>query len=296
MDKEILAIIIPTKDRPLELRRLLGSISKQDTSPAQIVVVDGSSAPVKDVLGEFTGLRIDYVRKVPASLTVQRNAGIRAVEKDVTLVAFLDDDVVLEEESLKNMVRFWKSAAPAVAGASFNNMSDAYRKANLLERIFLVNSDRPGRILRSGFQSKLCSLTETVPVEWLVGCAMVFRRSIFGEFLFDEAFSGYARYEDVDFSYRVGRRYRMFVIADAKVKHLSGLEDTGFSAALGEMEVTNRLYFVKKNHGLSVILCYWALFGLFFNNVIKGLMRADRRYMKRAKGNAKGFMRALFNK
>ena len=157
----------------------------------------------------------------------------------------------------------------------------------------MVNSRKPGRIMRSGFQSKLCSLEKDTEVEWLVGCAMMYRKTIFNEFKFDENFAGYARYEDVDFSYRVGKKYMMFVMAKAKVKHLTRLEDIDFSSDLGKMEVLNRLYFVRKNTNLSIPLCYWSLFGLFLNNALKGMFYRDGRYIKRANGNLSGFAHSI---
>lgn len=289
MPNEKLAIIVATKDRPEELKRLLKSVSSQDIKPVQIVIVDGGNSPAQRIAEDFRDLNINYVRKVPASLTAQRNIGINALRDDVTLAAFFDDDIVIEKDGLKNMVAFFEASPEGVGGASFNNMSGRYKKPTILERIFFVNADKPGMIMRSGFQTDLCSLDETTPVEWLVGCAMVYRRKVFNEFAFDEYFSGYARYEDVDFSYRVGRKYKLFVVSDARIQHLYSLEDVGFSFALGRMEFMNRLYFTGKNPALSMALCYWSLFGLFLNNVVKGVLRMDRRYLNRAAGNMAGF-------
>ncbi|MDD4910361.1 MAG: glycosyltransferase [Candidatus Omnitrophica bacterium] len=293
MFNEKLAVIIPTKDRPEELRRCLESIEDQGFKPAQIIIVDGGSRAVSGVVDSFSGLNIDYVRKTPPSLTAQRNAGIKMVRDGVSLVAFLDDDVALETDSLKNMMKFWEAASLDTAGACFNNMSEPFRRPAFLEKVFLVNADIPGRILPSGFQSIPCAVDRTMRIDWLIGCAMVFRRKVFEEFMFDEKFSGYARYEDVDFSYSVGKKYKMFVVADAKIKHFVKLENVGYSSALGKMEVVNRVYFVKKNPDLSVPLCYWALFGIFLNNIIKGLLGFDSRYKLRARGNLAGFLESL---
>lgn len=288
-----LAIVIATKDRPLELARLLKSIQEQDFEPIQIVIVDGGSRASENILDGFACLNIEYVRHVPPSLTVQRNVGIRMLKRDVSLAAFLDDDITLEKNSLKNMAMFWKSASDDIGGACFNNMSEPFKEPGFLERVFLVNARIPGKILPSGFQSIPCAVKETMRVDWLIGCAMVFRKKIFEEFMFDEAFSGYARYEDVDFSYSVGKKYKMFVVADAKIRHFVKLENVGYSSALGKMEVVNRVYFVKKNPDLSVPLCYWALFGIFLNNIIKGLLGFDSRYKLRARGNLAGFLEIL---
>ncbi|MFH1791322.1 MAG: glycosyltransferase [Candidatus Omnitrophota bacterium] len=285
--KEKFAIIISTKDRRDELMRLLGMIAVQKARPDQVVVVDGGKVSLGHDIGKPFDFPVDYVRFVPASLPAQRNAGIRALRDDIALVFFLDDDILLEDDALENMMAFWKTAPDDVWGAGFNNTEDRYGPPTLTERVFLVNADSPGRILRSGFQSKLCSLKEAAPVEWLPGYGMTYRRSVFEKFGFDEWFSGYARYEDVDFSYRVSRGHKLFLASDAKVRHPNRLEDLSFSFRLGRMEFLNRLYFVRKNK-LSVFLCAWALFGIFVNNVLKGAVFFNRRCLLRAGGSIAG--------
>lgn len=290
MFKKELAIIVPTKDRPDDLNRFLQSLRRQEVKPTQIIIVDSGSKDLGDILNGFSNLQINYIKKNQPSLTFQRNVGIRMLKENASLVAFFDDDIALEENSLKNMMKFWENASEDVGGACFNNMSQPFKRPKFFEKIFIVNSELPGKMLPSGFQSIPCAVDRTMQIDWLIGCAMVFRKEIFREFLFDERFSGYARYEDVDFSYRVGKKFKIFVVADAKVKHFLKLERIEDSFALGKMEVINRLYFVKKNPNLSLFLCYWSLLGYFFNNSIKGLLGYDKRYKFRAKGNIYGFV------
>jgi len=289
------AIIIPTKDRPDKLKGLLSSIAAEKIYPLRIIVVDGGSVRAEEVVKEFPQLNIKYTRS-PGSLTIQRNIGIKLLDDDITLVAFFDDDIILNEGSFGAMMRFWQSAGPETGGASFNVVTHVYKKPNMIERIFLINADIPGRMLRSGFQSKLFSLHDTVQVQWLLGGATVWRRSIFNTFLYDEWFSGYARYEDVDFSYSVGKKYKMFIVSDAQVKHLNTLENVSFSFTLGKMQVVNRFYLVSKYPELSKTLCLWACLGLFINNVIKGIFYMNKRYIRRAMGNIAGFAKILMDR
>lgn len=289
MSFEKLAIIIPTKDRPDQVTRLLESISNQGVDILQIIVVDGGVTPVEDRLKKFSGLPIDYLRVDPPSLTVQRNRGIRALRDDATLVAFMDDDILLKEKALYNMLRFWETTPRDTAGAGFKITNEMYKRPSIFAKIFFADSEKPNRILRSGFQSKAFIQAATVQVQWLVGCAMVWRKYVFDEFMFDEWFKGYARYEEVDFAYRVGRKYKMFIVPDAEIEHHNQLEDVGFSFSLGKMQIANRVYFVKKHPGLSTLLCYWACLGLLFNNLLKGVLRFDKRYLLRAFGNLTGF-------
>lgn len=292
-----LAVIIPTKDRHDDLITLLGNILAQSVKPVQIIVVDGGNEPAKKNIEEFTGLTIDYVRCFPPSLTTQRNLGIKKLRKEAEIAAFLDDDVILEQDAIKNMLDFWDFAPSNTAGAAFNLENGTYRKPNFIEKFFIVNGDLPSKILCSGFQTKVSFQEHTTQVDWLVGCVMTWKTDIFKEYMFDEWFTGYARYEEVDFCYRVGNKYKLYIVSNAIARHPNfRQENIDFSFALGKMEVINRIYFVMKNPGLSLSLCIWGCFGIFLNNMIKSIVTKNVRYPLRAKGNLAGFFQFLFRR
>src|SRR5438045_4134033 len=96
-----LAFVVPTKDRPHDLRRMLASLNAQTRMPEQIIVVDGSKPDVQHVTAEFPALSIDYIRVYPPSLAAQRNAGMQRLRNDITLAGYLDDDVVLEADAVE---------------------------------------------------------------------------------------------------------------------------------------------------------------------------------------------------
>ena len=114
------SIVVATKDRPDDLRRLLQSLRQQTVKPAEVVIVDASREPVEFIVIAFPELRTQYVRHWPPSATAQRNAGIRACDPSATLIGFADDDATLEPDSFAAMLRFWESAGEDVLGASFN--------------------------------------------------------------------------------------------------------------------------------------------------------------------------------
>jgi glycosyltransferase involved in cell wall biosynthesis len=72
-----ISLIVATKDRPDDLRKLLESLRRQTVQPAEIVVVDASREPVEPVLVEFPELTTLYLRHWPPSAAAQRNAGMR---------------------------------------------------------------------------------------------------------------------------------------------------------------------------------------------------------------------------
>ncbi|MBT5399054.1 glycosyltransferase family 2 protein, partial [bacterium] len=110
MKTEKISFIIPTMDRELDLHILLSSIVKQTHHPDQIIIVDGSFVEIKHIIKEFPSLNIDYMRVFPPSLAKQKNAGVKKVKDNITLVGYLDDDLELYPDSVEKMLSFWKGA------------------------------------------------------------------------------------------------------------------------------------------------------------------------------------------
>src|SRR6266545_3284997 len=102
-----LSIITPTKNREMELGRLLRSVAGQSLPPSEIVVVDDSSGDatrrlVESMTPEFGNLSVALIyRRNPhgRGAAAARNAGLEFVTSPVVL--FLDDDVVLDRHYIR---------------------------------------------------------------------------------------------------------------------------------------------------------------------------------------------------
>lgn len=292
-----LAIVIATKDRPVQLAKLLSSIKSQTSLPEQVVVVDGSDNPVQGIAEDFPGLAVKYVRVYPPALTKQKNAGVAAVNDDVSLVGFLDDDIVLETGSLEAMLSFWKHASPRVGGASFNLTGYTYSRSwlkSLPKRLFFIDDQEFGKVLRSGFNTPIWDTQETRPARWLGGGFTVWRKEVFNRWKFDEWFPGSGLWEDVQFSYKVGAEYEFAVVAEARASHAEEPATPKGELALGKRQIVNWMYFVRSNPDLSRAMCVWACVGRTATNVAKGLARRDGHLMLRGLGNSLGLAIVLF--
>ena len=291
-----MAFVVPTKDRPREIRRMLASVQAQPVHPDEIILVDGGDHTVADVPAEFPDLRLRYLRVHPPSLSRQRNAGMDAVDPSMTLAGYVDDDLVFEAGSVEAMLRFWEEAGSDVGGATFNIVNMRPRRIFALERIFLLAGGRRGQFLRSGFETPLWvgPVHGAEWVRWLCGGATIWRRTITREIPYDEWFEGTGYLEDVDFSYRVGMRYRMAVVGDARVQHLTTAIRRDRNYILGRWQAINRMYFVRKHlDEFSLPLTYWALVGLPLLNTFLGLGTRDPGLLHRARGNCAGILRVL---
>lgn len=105
-----IALIIPSRNRPRILARLLDSIKTQTVQPDQANIVDGSDQPIEAEIEAYIDSSVTYERVFPPGLTMQRNEGRKALRDEIALVGYLDDDIVMEKEATEDMLNFWETA------------------------------------------------------------------------------------------------------------------------------------------------------------------------------------------
>ena len=292
-----MAFVVATKDRPEDLRTMLGSLAGQSRLPDQVVIVDSSAVPVQSVAEAFGELNVKYIHVDQPSASGQRNVGIRAVAEDMDLIAFLDDDAVLEPGSLEAMLDFWAAAPPEMGGAAFNWLNfqptgGGWLKRSAACRWLGLYSPVNGQVMPSGWQTLSGIVSETTPVQWLPSGASVWRKEVFQRFRFDEFFDGYSYLEDLDFSYSVGRAYKLAVVAGAGFCHYPSRSGRSGMVRFGRVEVANRLYFVRK-HGLSLWRCYLGLLIRMLMTLAGAFSRRWRQNLGRAWGNCIGLLQSI---
>ncbi len=290
-----IAYVVPTKDRPDDLRKLLVSLSRQTVNPRQIVIVDGSDPPIRDVVDGFPDLPLAYVRVFPPSLAQQRNSGMAALADGITVAGYLDDDLELAEDATERMRDFWQTAGPEVGGAAFTIVNQPLRHPlfGRISEIFLLNGPAQGRMLRSGFPTAITPRPESLRTDWLYGGATLWRREVIAEYSYDEWYIGHGFLEDVDYSYRVSRAYELWVVADARCWHWPRPILRRQNARLGRQQVVNRLYFVRKLGGFSRVAVAWALFGQGVRNTLESVRDRNTAGLYRLWGNVQGAVDAM---
>jgi glycosyltransferase involved in cell wall biosynthesis len=296
MSAHRIAFVVPTKDRPEDLLRMLASLAQQTRRPDQVIVVDGSDPPVRAVVDGL--LQAEYVRVFPPSLARQRNAGMAQLRGDITLAGYLDDDLVLESDAVQRMLEFWEGAASDVGGAAFTITNNPAPGAMSLKQLFGIDDARPGRVLPSGFASTITPQPSNLETDWLYGGATVWRRGVIESYPYDEWFVGTGFMEDIDFSFSVRARHRLFLVAAARVAHYSRPVRPDRQRLLGKWQVVNRMHVVRKHRarGLSVAAAWYASFGLFLLNFAAAVVRRRRDPWNRARGNAAGMLSELLGR
>lgn len=107
-----ISLIIPSRERPALLLDTVRSILAGDTAPSELIVVDQSRAPNRELErlaadrpGEFR-----YLWRPAPGVSRARNIGIAAARHD--LLVFTDDDVLVEPDWLGSLARALVAAGP----------------------------------------------------------------------------------------------------------------------------------------------------------------------------------------
>jgi GT2 family glycosyltransferase len=229
----------------------LESVANQRRRPDEILIIDGSpDAETEELLRNDAHLletapRLLYYRVSEArrGLTRQRNFALSRVGYD--LVAFLDDDVVLEPSCLAEMEGAHRLLGDHVVGVGALIANDV-REPSLLwwvrRRLRIVGDLKPGTYARSGlsipwFAGRVEGLAEG---DWLPGCAMMWKTAPARDVGFYEGFAGYAQGEDLDFSLRARRCGALVMASRARVQHLHEALGRPDHFRLGYMTIYNR--------------------------------------------------------
>lgn len=240
-------VIICTKDRPLELRNVMNSLSKvKNSQKLNIIIVENSanernkleSKEIANYYMKFSSMRIlDSSPGLPTA----RNTGLSVSNSDI--VTFFDDDVQIDEnyfEELTNLV--WEN--PHVSGFSGINSIETKTKSVKFWKYFLqiFRSNSLMMIfypLRSQWDN---NIKNEKKVFWFPGCSMSFCKGAieflrFNACLENGPTAGYALGEDFDFTYRLSRSGQLIqspkLIIEHKLAPTNRANKETFEKALG---------------------------------------------------------------
>ena len=227
------SVVIPTYNRAGDLEETLASVMDQAVPPLEVVIVDDSTNDeVERLTGRLSpvfsgaGVGLVYMRNPKErGNTTAKNAGAASSKGDIVL--FLDDDVTLDRCYVEEILRVYDlyPRARGVQGywGDFLKRGRALRVRLPFNRMFfLYHHRRDSCAVQPSFRPTYpYPLTTIVGCQWLSGCNQSYRRSVLDEFQFDEKLRRYSPGDDLDFSYRVHKRYpgSLFITPSATLVH-----------------------------------------------------------------------------
>ena len=257
-----LSIIIPTKDRPYKILKILKILKLNKFFFNEIIIVDSSSNQNKEILKKILlnfNLKLRLFHSRP-SISKQRNIGIRKIKKNNKYLMFLDDDITFKKNSFREMYNYLENNLN-YNGYMFNliskskkNFFEKLKKSNI-SRIIGLYENNVGKVLPSGWHTKIENVKRDTETEWLPSCATIYKND--REILFDEFFADYSYLEDLEYSFRQKKYGKLIVVKKAQCFHKNFIERKNY--LFGKKEIINRFYFVKK-HNLSLMRLFLGIF------------------------------------
>ena len=271
-----ISVIIPTLNRPEDLRRALISLALQTDPAEEILVIDQSADDkTKNVVAEMKekypsvldGLSYCYFKE--RSSAKARNHGIRIARGDI--LSFLDDDIELFPNYFEKVRNYFvkETSLGGLSGDTLVKEKCAgikWELRKLLLRFFLL-SFWDGKMTPSGFGYPIYEreIDQEIEVELLPGCNMNVRKNLI-DGGFDDRFVGYSFREDVDFCYRISRKAKLQMVPDAKLWHHFSSGNRLDAKSLKKMQRKNYDFVARKHKKgfFSRALFYYSLMGLAF--------------------------------
>lgn len=326
-----LSLIICTYNRPVSLCALLRSLETQSRRPDEVIIVDGSTDDLTEraIADGVRNLHIRYfhVNDEQRGLTKQRNFGLVNVGQDADIIAFLDDDVILDPKYFQSILLTYRNNPEAigVGGYIVNEVKWKFlgvdykpkftefyfegwvRKEQsrmLLRKIFGLYPETPGQ--QPGFSHGLSvgyfpPSDKIYKVDFFMGGVASYKKEIFDKITFSEYFQGYGLYEDLEFTLRASKIGPLYLNTASRLEHHHHPGGRPNSFRYGIMVVRNGWYVWRINNPTPAFfdrIKWWVITTILiimrFFNGITGPSRMVA--LKEALGRTTAAVKLIFDK
>jgi GT2 family glycosyltransferase len=206
--------VIATYNRCSDLKKCIDSLSNLTVKPYEIIVADSNSTDGTRRLKDSYPIR--YISIDHKNRQVARNAGISVAEGEI--MAFLDDDVVVDEEWLKWLLQPYSDSNVGGVGGRViphGEPKDFFHPVKHSE----IGKVRKNGMVLGNFDTPT---PEQIEVDTLQGCNMSFKKELLLKIGgFDENFEGNCFRDDTDLCFRVRNLgYKLVYQPKALVWHM----------------------------------------------------------------------------
>lgn len=227
-----LFVVVATVGRPGILAKTIARLGRQLRLADGIVV---ASVTEQDVAGLERNLPATERIFSAKGLCNQRNNALRHLHGRADIILFLDDDFVAADDYLLEVERLF-TERPDIVGATGHVIADGIKGAGFgfEQAVAIVESDTPAaeRAVRKE--------------RALYGCNMAIRVDAAAGLRFDEALPLYGWLEDIDFTYRLGRRGMLVKSDRLRGVHMGAKGGRTSGLRLGYSQVANPVYMLRK--------------------------------------------------
>ena len=263
--------IIPTKNRPADLRLTIQTLLDQTLLPTEVIIIDQSSDEQSRnaVHEEFRRARdrfafspaLKYVRDPRiVGVSAARNRAMELCTETIWL--FLDDDVIIEPGFLEELQKVY-DANPTIAGVS--GVITNYPPPQWIPRIWMMLFSRGPfleRRLPIYWNADALRDAGLFPVTGFSGGLMSFRSEVARTGRFDTRIGDG---EDVDFCLNLAAKPNLVIAPRVRLKHMSSPIGRSTDLWLSRFATTQGFLYEKNwsRHWSHKIFLGWFCVGLF---------------------------------
>ena len=287
-----ISIIICTRNRLDCIGECLASIAQQTVLPNELVIIDSSDVPLiaqQDFSSLFNKSTFPHTvllyRHTRAGLTYQRNVGIDLAHSDI--IYFFDDDVVLDQNYIKEMQRIFAGHQKYAGGSGAITNIPVYKRSfrQTVRTFFLIQRNyASGNFTSSGMPTHAYGTSEFKEVQTMGGCCCAYRSHVFNKHRFDEHLIRYAYMEDCDFSKRVSNQHKLFYNPFAKLVHKQSPLSREKLVDFRTMFSNYYTYLFFKNFypekKIRIVAYVWSMLGLFIEAMYSTALECNTAYIR----------------
>jgi len=272
-----ISVIIPTKNRPLDLSRAVESIISQSRVPEQLIIVDQSEINeslilIENYLKKINFTEYTYIHDENINgLVSAKKVGVNNSSGDI--VSFLEDDIILEPNYIENIENGFMSI-PNMLGCSgiIINHPSRSKPHQIIFDIFHLGIFKDDR--DKFFGKKFINSSDIVLCNMLSGGVSSWRKEVFSAIPFDDK-NGFHMLEDIDYSTRAAEYYgnRFYINTMAHLSHFSSPLNRDSARVKYCRKTFEFIMFYKKRKSVSFAFTslFWLLIGLALDSIAKSL-------------------------
>ena len=214
--RPFISVVVPTFNRPKELRNCLGALASQTypKSRFQVIVVDDGGTSNLEIVSEPLEKKLDLciLKQANAGPGAARNKGVERARGD--LVAFTDDDCIVDAHWLESLANHHWRHPEALLGGSSSAPADCNRYSQaaqlILDSAYRFHNSEP---LKAQFFASNNMAVPVRPFKELCG--------------FDTSFNVASEDRDLCRRWRL-RGWPLHSVPEAGVLHVKKLDLTGY--------------------------------------------------------------------
>ena len=272
----MLTLIIPTKNRPNDLRKAIESVLFQTQLPDELIIIDQSKdnlskLTLNEIKFNYPKIKLIYIHDTSIKgLVDAKRIGVE--NSSGNIICFIEDDVYLEPSYLREIKAGFKKY-PNMLGCCgvVSNPQKTSRLYNFLFHFFHIGIFSDPRVNPNSMPSR-AGKEFLIQSDKLSGGISSWKKNVFMSVFFDLE-NNFHMFEDIDFSSRVAKHFGncLFINPNVRLAHYCSPINRDVLDIRQRRKVRECFTYYKKRKDWpnAAISFYWLLLGMFLEAIFQ---------------------------